>query len=387
MRTGVELCLFEANEGLRDSFDCYEGVITIGNYLKGFEVEANSDVLKEQQKSQRDVSVKDSRVNGIVTYLDEEETAFTGVIVFVNKIDVIQSVTLGALGAQKAIVARIPNDASSFINDGQGRHVAFTKKLDFYLNQEQVDHEKVDAFLGRTLGIKFIVTNTETVDEVKDLIRKLFADIHLNLVKPKTSLSLYFSDTPLCRLLRDICTEVQLNGAPLLDAIAVNGKIKRGQVWDLNQFRSLCLTLMDSTAKAANSQLYDGGCYAQWKATTCALLNYLLPLLSIDHFDSDDWKKRHASSLVGKALFAKGVGFLLRSVIEEALENNRKVDYKVFDPLSALPLHQLDDSVWLDSKIAFRGTKSVQITPKSEKAIGSFLCRKLRVYPSIQLTA
>ncbi|MDN3661145.1 DGQHR domain-containing protein [Vibrio agarivorans] len=384
MRSGVEVCLFEASEGLRSSFDCYEGVITVGDYLTGFSVEANSDVLKEQDKSQRDVTENDPRVNGIFSYLDEDETAFTGVIVFVSKIEVLETFQVGR---QKAILAHLSSDASTFINDGQGRHVAFSKKIKHLQNQETVNQEQVEQLLNRTLGIKFIVTNTETVDEVKGLIRKLFADIHLNLVKPKTSLSLYFSDAPLCRLLKDICSEVFINQKPLLDAIAVNGKIKKGQVWDLNQFRSLCLTLMDSTPKAANQQLYDPSCYAQWKATISGLLSKTLPLLSLEHFDTDDWKQHHTESLVAKALFAKGLGYLLRSAIEEALENNRKVDYVAFSNLASLPLHQLADPIWLDSNIAFKGTKTVQIAPKSEKVIGSFLCRKLRIYPSIRLTA
>ncbi|ELC9582608.1 DGQHR domain-containing protein [Vibrio vulnificus] len=382
--SSLSLSLFKANEYLNDSFTCYEGIISVKDFLSGFSVEANSNQLDEKEKSQRDVSMSDSRVRGMCDYLDKKETAFTGIIVFVTKLEILEQIKVGNF---EAVFASLLPEAERFIADGQGRHTSFSKKLLSFKNKGVNGEKRVQNLLSRTLGIKVIVTNTQTIREVRGAIRQLFSDIHLNLKKPTTSLSLYFSSEPLAQLCRDICENIPFSGKPLIDRIAINGKIKQGQVWDLQQFRSFVLKMMGTTPQSANKSLVSYDCYQQWKSIFLALIPPILSSLPVDELDGGEWKKAHDRALYTKALFAQGLGYLARSVIEESYENGVKVDYSVFTNLSSLPLDDMGNDFWLENQVTFEGKTKVTIVPKCDLKIGSLLCRRLKVYPSIVLTA
>ncbi|WP_281189031.1 DGQHR domain-containing protein [Vibrio harveyi] len=379
----ISLSLFRATEYLCNTFNCYEGITTVRKFLDGFSVEANSDQIDEKEKSQRDVSMSDPRVNSMCEYLDRDETAFTGIIIFVTKLVIEQSVKLGE---HEAVLGTIPLDAESHITDGQGRHTAFTKKLDFYLKQG-VANEMVDKLLNRTLGLKLIVTNTETIAEARDSIRNFFSDIHLTLRKPNTSLSIYFSSAPVDKLCRDVCNTLSLNGQPLINRIAVNGKIKQGQIWDLLQFRSFVLKIMGATPAAANKDLAIADSYDRWREILLAITPCIFKTFPLHDLDSKDWRQFHDKALFTKALYAQGLGYLARSVIDEALDSQMKLNYLVFDKLANLPQFDLGHQVWVSQEIAHKVDKKTKITPKCDLKIGAFLCRELRVYPCRALTA
>lgn len=380
--SALHLSLFKANEYLRPTFDCFEGLITVRDYLSSFTVEANSNVISEKDKWQRDVNPNDRRVKGMFNYLDEEETGFTGIIIFVNRLKIEQQINVGH---QVAVVGCLEPDAERFINDGQGRHTAFSKKLEHLRSAEVVDEAAIEKLLDRTLGLKLIVTNTDSLDEVKEAIRKLFSDIHLNLVKPNTSLSLYFSDEPVSRLMRALCETVSVEDKPLYDRIALNGEIKQGQIWNLQQFRTLVLRVMGAATAKANKLLKDPIAFEEWKLTLTKVLTELLAQLPVSQLDSDEWSKVHQTSLYTKALAAEGLGYLARSMLEFALRQQEKVDFTVLRGLQELELDNMASKLWVSDKVCFKDGATVKITPKSGKLIGNLLCNHLSVFPAKSL--
>ena len=255
----IQLSLFKAKEGLRPSFDCYEGIITVGNYLDAFCCEKNSDAISEYDKCQRDVTK--SRVDAIEGYLSEEETAFTGVVVFVNRAELAREIEVGD---QTAVVLKLDESMSAHITDGQGRYTAFSKKLNQLIASESLD--SVAALRARTLGLKLVVTNTEHVLDVKDAIRSFFADVHLNLKKPSTALSLFFSGDPLSRLMRSVSMRVSINGYNLFDRLATSTTLKQHQIMDYSHFRTLICRILAVSPKKANEALSDPAVFTAYEA-------------------------------------------------------------------------------------------------------------------------
>lgn len=114
----LPLTLFKAKEGLSNKagVTIYEGVITFAELAEHFPVEANSDVLNEQFKRQRDVDA--GRVNALKRYWSETDAAvFPNMTFFCNELSILQEMTIGN---RPIITALLPSTADRFIADGQG---------------------------------------------------------------------------------------------------------------------------------------------------------------------------------------------------------------------------------------------------------------------------
>ncbi len=372
----ITLSLYKAREGFRPTFDCFEGIVTIKDFLSGFVREENSDKLSFEDKCQRNVSLNDSRVKGIYNYLPSdpsEETGFTGIIIFVNTANVVQEIQIGS---EVAVALGIPATASRHVMDGQGRHAAFTKKLAAL--QEEGDQLKIDEFLRRTLGLKLIVTNTPHVKDVKQVIRKFFADVHLNLKKPPTTLSLLFADNPLSRFMRDLSMSIIVSEKPLYERLVVHGRTERGHITDYGQFRSLVCKSLGAGPAKAEVILDDPEAYRSWLAILTKLIGAAYSHIDVSKVDTDEWGASHQKAVFSKALFTTALGMAIRTMIEASSLSKRKIDYQRFNALSDLPLNDLSDPLWTErgvSQIDSNGT--VKIVPKCAKEISLILCDSL----------
>ncbi|WP_235187491.1 DGQHR domain-containing protein [Vibrio nigripulchritudo] len=367
--------MFRASEGFGPSFDCFEGIITIADFLNGFTREENSDTMSFEDKCQRDVSLGDSRVKGIYQYLSvpEKVTGFTGIIIFVNTAKVVEELMLGS---QLAVVLEIPAFASRHVLDGQGRHAAFTKKLAAL--REQGNQTQIDLLLKRTLGLKFIVTNTPHVKDTRKVMRQFFSDVHLNLKKPPTTLSLFFSDDPLSRFMRSLSMSVSVSGKPLYERLVVHGKTERGHITDYSQLRSMvCKSIGSGPAKAA-AFLADEQAYSAWLTILTKLVSAAYSNIDAGQLDSDDWSEAHSKALFTKALFTTALGMSIRALIQHSAMSNTKVNYARFSSLAALPLDDLSDPLWINAGVSQKDDQGkVTIIPKCSHSILAILCDSL----------
>jgi len=379
----LQLTLFCATEGLsnaHENIEVFEGLITVGEICDSIQLENDSDYLCEQQKMQRDIAA--SRVNGIVNYLEErEDTVFPGITVFVSKLDITQEVTVGT---RQMVIANIAQDYDRLCSDGQGRTSSFLILKDKLVKSG--DDNALDKLLSMTLNMKLIVTNTATIADVKSVVRQYFADLHLNLKRPSTSLSLYFDQSDPCsRLTRQLLEEIVVKKHVLIDLMALNGKIKDNQIWTLVQFKDFITTLTGKTPKELSRSLTDADVFNQWLGILKKVILNIFDALPIETLMSStdvSYNKSHKLAIFTKALFAKGLGYLGQSILDEAM-NNGELNLDVIKELSALPLLDMNDIHWASCGVV--DETSGKIIPKTDKKIGALLCRKLQVYPCAAL--
>jgi hypothetical protein len=77
-----------------------------------------------------------------------------------------------------------------------------------------------------------------------------------------------------------------------------------------------------------------------------------------------------------------GLGYMVRSLMEEAIISGR-LDLTILKPLESLPLNNKDSISFKKAKIIDEDNK---IISKTDKRIGAFLCRNIRVMPCETLT-
>lgn len=175
----LHVVLFKSKEGIEQrGVQCYEGVMTFKELVDHFKAEKGSEEIGEVDKKQRDVDTK--RVNGLKQYWTTSQgTVFPNITLFANSLSLKNSVTVG----NKLIIeATFEKNADRFIADGQGRQAFIDWLLSDESNAEFEDH---------TISFKLIVTQTESLSTPKavQIIRQLFADYHVKLTKPNSSIS------------------------------------------------------------------------------------------------------------------------------------------------------------------------------------------------------
>lgn len=380
---------FRGTEGLSLHNECriHEVTLTWQQLADHFECESNSTELSEHMKHQRDVSEKDARVKAMIAYVKERpDTLFPSLTIFVNQAKVINRQNI--LNDIHLETIQIDADASRLICDGQGRTTAIKALLREYPDMGT-----------RTISTKLIVTETKDLYEASAIIRQAFADLNGQTKKPDTSLSSYFDESKaFSRLVKDV-VECQLNiegiDAPILmrKLISLNGTIKAGQLYTLNQFSQSLCALLGTTKSKLNEALKDEDSYQSTKYLAVTFFTKAfaaLPLKQLWHTAPETYTAHHKSMMFTRDLFLKGLSHLGRSMLEESMvSEDGKVNWAALDVLKTLPLTTLDDPLWLNNQIAWKDdsmkVKSVKIYKASDKKIGRVLCQKCRVFPTLDI--
>lgn len=373
--TNLTLAMFKSKEGItQQDVDTFEGVMTFKELADSFGIEPNSDLVDEKYKRQRDVDTR--RINGFKSYWGSSKaTVFPNITIFVNEIDVIKEVDLVG---KTLVSASLKPESSRLISDGQGR----TTFIKWLLAQEQMTE-----FESHTIAYKLIVTNTPTLtcEKSNTLIKQLFSDFYSNIVKPSQSISKYFdSSTPFSRLMNALL-EIQLDDShQLKDVISLNGKIKRGQVWNFVQLNSLVQKFLKVTPATANKQLADEQIYTCTLELCSNFLKQIFSQIPFRELETDNYLAVHEKVMYTKAVFANALGFVGRSLLDEMLIDCKRT----WDELSLeLILKDKLDKFWLTSKVTLNDEGKITIIKGTERRIGALLCRELRIYPCTELLA
>jgi len=382
----LSVSLFEGVEGLSMNTQCsiYETRLRWKDLAQQFESEANSDLVGEEFKHQRDVSANDTRVKGIRNYLETRtDTLFPGIIIFVNNLDITNSIELN--NGDRVLEANIPSDAHRLICDGQGRFTTVSEVLK--------SHPEWNDF---TIGAKIICTNTSTLNEASSIIRQTFSDVNGHTLKPNTSLSMYFDTAkPFSRMIKEIIeSDITVNGSTsqLRNLISLNGSIKKGQLWTLKQFSDSFPVLFGSTPKALNESLEDSDLYESTKQVGVEFYRRILSQLPLEELfvsDNKQFNDIHKRSMFTKALFSKALGYVGRSLYEESINSEQPIDWSKLDKLATLPLDTIESEVWIKSQVSWcddsKGFPIVKIHKSSDKKIARVLCQACRIFPTLDI--
>ncbi|MBE8232318.1 MAG: DGQHR domain-containing protein [Endozoicomonadaceae bacterium] len=372
----LPLTLFIGKEGINNAaVDTYEGVITFGELVEHFQVEANSDSLDEIYKKQRDVD--SARIEGLKRYWkNTTNSVFPNMTFFANDLAVKKTVNVGT---KKMAVAELAPLADRFICDGQGR----TSFIQWLLSQ---DEPLTEEFRAHTISFKLLVTGTESLSTPKAIkvIKQTFADYHCNLKKPNKSISKCFdSSTAFSRMLNELLDMELTNGKTVRNRIALHGNIRKGHVWTFAQFSSMIQKLLNVTPASASAQLKDEVNYDVTVSICTSFLGRVFDIMPTEMLDSDNHKV-HEDVMFSKAIFADALGFVGRSLLDEMLIDEQ-ANWTQIKTLS-LPIDSKIDKQWLKNKVTFDDEGRIKIIKGTNKRLASLICSELRIYPCPALT-
>ena len=369
----LELVLFVGKEGIQcKGVRVFEGIVKAGELVEQFTIEAGSHVIPEHQKRQRDLEA--SRAKSLNTYFaSREDTVLPGLTIFVSGLSQEKEITVGN---RKMSIVRISSDADRFICDGQNR-------IEMYRNNIEARPELAD----QTLNVKFIVSDTDTLESASELIRQTFCDYHRKLSKPTPSQNLYFDSSEPYSVLLKRFRELPVHGETLQSYVAVSGRIKKPHLMSYKQLEAFINVATASTASNTNALLKaepeQGDVLFDMCAPIVTRFFTLLPLPSLPDLNKADM-------MFTKSIFWQGVAWLVRSMMEEAIDEGEMVDWDELGQLTSLPLADMTDDFWVKSKVVLKdednnGNPIFKMLKGSEKAMGRALCKHMRVYYCEQL--
>lgn len=370
--TDLKMTLFKSHEGIEQKgVDCYEGLLTFKELVDHFDIEKDSSEIGEAAKKQRDIGT--SRINGLKTYWSTSEgTVLPSMTFFANEID-LQDTHI--IGNKTLVEATLKSTADRFIADGQGR-TAFIQWL--IANNDNMEFE------SHTIGFKLIVTNTTTLstDKAAAIIRQLFADYHVKLIKPNASISKHFDNSSIFSRLMNECLDVELERGTVKQFIALHGKIKQGHIWTFQQFTAMMQRFLNLTTATAKKNINTQEQYITTMNLCKAFLEQLFKVLPTEFVNST---KGHESAMFTRAIFANALGYIGRSLFDEMLLDSSK-SWNLLN-LNDIPITDKSAQFWIDANVTMKDDNKIKIIKSTDTRIGSLICRKLRIYPCHELSA
>ncbi|MEF2142757.1 DGQHR domain-containing protein [Vibrio alginolyticus] len=369
----LQLVLFRANEGIcTNGISVFEGVITGKEFAENFTEEESSDSLNEYQKRQRDL--EKGRAQGLIKYFDNrEDTVLPSITVFVSSLKLHEEISIGN---KEVVTATLESSSDRLVCDGQNRLNLFKDRV---TNTSPTQYH--------TLGVKFIVTNTDTLEPVTQKIRQVFSDYHLHLRKPTSAQNLFFdSSQSFSRLIRDqILDNVLVDGHSLKRFISTTGKPKKSQLMDLKQLGDFICTALGTTPVKMN-KLLEGSSdtEAEIIRLTTPFLTKFFSLIPM-RFLSDSGP----NVMYTKSIFWKGTAIVIRSIFEEHLSRMHKapIDWSVLDGIVRLPVKDITHDFWLENNVVQKsisrnGSIKYRMIRSSERSCATAICKELEL-PSV----
>jgi DGQHR domain-containing protein len=374
--TSLHLTLFKSKEQIENlGVTTYEGIATFGELADHTRIECNSDVLNEADKKQRDVDA--ARLKGLKTYWNESEGAvFPSMTLFASDLKISSTIEVGN---KSLCTAELAAETDRFISDGQGR-TSFIKWL--------MEQEGSEQFRDNTIAFKLIITHTKDLSDPKAtrVAKQLFSDYHVSLKKPSKSISKYFdTSTPFARFVDELL-EIDTAKGVIKPRIALNGKIKQGQLWTYEQFTSMIQKFLKVTPATANKDLVCGDKYAQLLELCTQFLQQLFSVLPLEALDCENSIQLHEKAMFTKAIFANAMGFVGRSIVDEMLIDEGLTTWDKLVAIDA-PLLDKDDKFWTKNKVTSNDGGKIKIIRGTDVRIGSVYCHTLRIFPCADLSA
>lgn len=361
----LEMILLEGIEGIGNT---YSTKLTYQQCADFFEVE--DERIPERERIQRDA--EKPRVNNIITYLTmRSNTVFSSACLIVTELE-LEEVFSGNTPVFKAV---LPKLADRVFIDGQGRLSAIKQAI---LQREEIATHHLD--------VKVVVVPTKTVRESASFVCQIFRDLNL-AKKPNTSQSIYFdSELPSSRLAKDLLNETAKFGFG--SAIAVNGKIKKGQLYTLANFTDFIQIIIGEKNKTKlNNVLSESSTYELYLKLISIFIEGFYTNLSFNQIQkSEQWKESQEECVLTCAIGLKALAFVGRSLIENMLINeDSELNIGSLKHIVNLPIHERSNDIWIKKEVYQYIDEKLKIVRSSEKRLARILCHQMRVMPCEEL--
>lgn len=355
-------------EGLEGIGNTYSTKLTYQQCADFFEIE--DEKIPERERIQRDA--EKSRVSSIVTYLTKRSnTVFSSACLIVTELEMEKIFS----GTTQVYNATLPMTADRVFIDGQGRLSAIKEAI---VERREIANHHLD--------IKVIVVPTQTVRESSAFVCQIFRDLNL-AKKPNASQSIYFdselSSSRLAKDLLDATADIGFGGA-----IAVNGKIKKGQLYTLANFTDFIQIVIGEKNKTKlNNTLSEPGTYQLYLKLITTIIKGFYTHLSLNQIQtSEQYKEAQEECVLTCAIGLKALAFVGRSLIENMLINeDSELNIDCLKQIVNLPIHERSNDIWIKKEIYQYIDEKLKIVRSSEKRLARILCHQMRVMPCEEL--
>jgi DNA sulfur modification protein DndB len=357
----LSMVLLGGTEGIGQT---YSTKLTYQQCADFFEVEDES--IPERERVQRDA--EKPRVKNIVTYLIERDnTVFSSACLIVTQLELDQILS----GNVEVFNGILPAKADRVFIDGQGRLSGVKEAI---VIRPEIAHHHLD--------VKVIVVPTKTVRESAAFVCQIFRDLNM-AKKPNASQSIYFdSELSSSRLAKDLLDATAKIGFG--EAVAVNGKIKKGQLYTLANFTDFIQIIIGEKNKAKlNEALTNQNTYQLYlKLITDIIKGFyaFLPLADIQK--APNHKEVQEECVLTCAIGFKALAYVGRSLIENMLVNEEsELAIDNLKHIPNLPIHDRGNDVWIKKEVYQYIDEKLKIVRSSEKRLARILCHQMRVMP------
>lgn len=295
--------------------------------------------IDEHAKLQRDPTR--SRVKNIREYLVERQnTYFPGINAVVTQVEVEYLDVISLNDVSRIGVMTLKAGVERMLFDGQGRRLGIEEALALK-----------GSLKGRTVTITFLETQTDTLEQGRDMIRQLFSDIHKSVVKPNSSINLFFdSSQRSSTFVMAAYEKLKAGTSGFHNYISLDGNQKR--IWTLAQFKTFLRKFTGMTDNDMNNLLEDDELVTVWLKyidVLCTQLSALAVFSSLD--DSQMMSDAKYDNLLCCAIGIEALGVVGRVIIDNAIRLSEKPDFASLSKLSTLDLSKENDA-WVDQVIS-----------------------------------
>lgn len=178
------------------------------------------------------------------------------------------------------------------------------------------------------------------------------------------------------------CLELSVNEKKIKPYIALQGKIKAGQLWTYQQFTTMLQKFLNITQASAEKEINTEDKYQGTVKLCKAFLSRVFDIMPLHELDE---KSNHSNLIFSRAIFANALGYVGRSLFDEMLENDR-LSWDAIKQLN-LPIADKEDTYWQKCNVIMKDGDKVKIIKGTDKRLAYLICRELRIYPCEELAA
>lgn len=331
---------------------------TLGQLVDAFPIH---DADKEEHLLQRKLT--SSRAKKIKEYLlTRNDAVFPQLAGFVTSHGAVEEVH----GMFRKL--SLPESAQRMLVDGQGRREGGMLAI-----------KENPALRSMTVDIKLIVLRTDTLLASADIIRQVFSDYHKNVVKPNSSINLFFdSSKKSSAFYVSALDALEKRGSMFAKQVSRDGSTDR--IYTLAQFKVFIEKLTGMTDKQMDDTFEDEDVRDMWIRIVDAYVNAIESKAFPDVYshitnlqEMKDFKKNHLGCC---AIGIEALGRLGNLIIDTALAQQSKPDFDQVSDLSTLDM----------SRDAANWQGSVMHEGKILKGSAKKLATKLALHLKIQMT-
>jgi DNA-sulfur modification-associated len=147
----------------------------------------------------------------------------------------------GNPGYPSLVTATLVPNTQRMLIDGQNRLTSFAKMVAILSEKAEAGDmfadELRESILKQTVDVKFVCTNTATLQDAAELIRQIFADYHKNVTKPTRAVNIFFDQRSAYSQALLTCIRTMKNDEELAgfsQQFSLEGD--KSAVWDLSHF-------------------------------------------------------------------------------------------------------------------------------------------------------